>query len=263
MARRFYPYKKLTISTRNGKVLAIEKYRELPFTNDVLKGLARTGAYEGRVIIADRQTSPRGALDKKHFGDDSSGLHMSILLRPGFGVKRSLMLTSMAAVAVVRAIKEHSDLDEEIGINWVSDIIYKKKKMAAILAEGAINSENGFDYVILGISVKLLSSVFPPKLTDIVAEIFSENHEGLIDKMARSILKSFFDMYESFGTNMEFLDEYREMSLLTGRRVHVLANNVKTTAVVNGITDDAHLSVILKDGSEYILNSTGELLIGN
>ena len=100
MAKRFYPYKKLTIRTQGDREISIEKYRELPFTNDVLKSFARTGAPEGKVIIADRQTSPHGTLDKKHFKDDNSGLYMSILLRPTFGVKRSLMLTSMAAVAV-------------------------------------------------------------------------------------------------------------------------------------------------------------------
>lgn len=263
MAKRYYPYRKITISTKNGKSLSVEKYRELPFTNDILKSFARSGAYEGRVIIADRQTSPHGALDKKHFSDDNSGLYMSILLRPAFGVKRSLMLTSMAAVAVAKAIKEHSDIDEEIGIRWVSDIMYKKKKMAAILAEGAINDENGFDYVILGISVNLLPSVFPPKLADIVAEVFSEDHEGLRDKMARSILRSFFDMYENFGSDTSFIDDYREMSLLDGKKVHVLVDNTKTAATVLGITDDAHLEVRLKDGSDYILNSTGELLINH
>lgn len=260
MAKRFYPYKKLALNTKNGKEISVEKYRELPFTNDVLKSFARAGAEEGRVIIADRQSSPHGTLDKKNFKDDNSGLYMSILLRPSFGVKRSLMLTSMAAVAVVKAIKDHSGLDEELGIRWVSDIVYKKTKIAAILAEGAINDENGFDYIILGVSVNLLSSIFPPKLTDIVAEIFSEDGEGLRDKIAKSILRYFFEMYENFGTDTSFIDEYRHMSILDGRRVRVLVDNSKPFATVIGITDDAHLEVRLKDGSEHILNSTGELL---
>ena len=188
---------------------------------------------------------------------------MSILLRPTFGVKRSLMLTSMAAVAVANAIKYHSSIDEDIGIRWVSDIMYKKSKMAAILAEGAINSDGGFDYIILGISVNIMSTVFPQRLTDIVAEIFSDEHEGIRDRLARSILQYFFEMYETFSTNTAFIDEYREMFLLDGKKVHVLANGVKTTATAVGITDDAHLIVKLKDGSDYVLNSTGELLVNS
>ena len=262
MAKKFNPYKEITLATGSGKELSIEKYRELSFTNDGLKSFARTGEGEGKVIIADRQTSPHGVLDKKHFKDDNSGLYMSILLRPTFSVKRSLMLTSMAAVAVVKAIREHAgiDIEEDIGVRWVSDIMYKRKKIAAILAEGAVNNENGFDYIILGISVNLFSAIFPPKLTDIVAEIFSEEHEGLRDKMAKSILRYFFEMYESFVVDTSFIDEYRDLFILDGKRVRVLADNVKATATVTGITDDAHLKVRLKDGREYVLNSTSELL---
>ena len=260
MIKKFSPYRQTAILTNSGKELSVEKYRELPCTNDILKSFARAGAEEGRVIIADRQSSPQGALDKKHFKDDNSGLYMSILLRPSFSVKRSLMLTSMAAVAVVKAIMEHSGIDEDIGVRWVSDIMYKKKKIAAILAEGAINDENGFDYIILGISVNLLPTLFPPKLTDIVAEIFSEERDGLRGKIAKSILRYFFEMYENFGTDTSFIDEYRNLFILDGRKVKVLADNVKTTATVLGITDDAHLEVRLRDGRNYILNSTGELL---
>ena len=239
----------------------IKKFDTVSSTNDIAKTEAADGAAEGTVIVAASQTAGRGRLSRS-FLSPEGGLYMSILLRPSFGVKRSLMLTSMAAVAVVKAIREHAgiDIDENIGVRWVSDIMYKKKKIAAILAEGAVNNDNGFDYIILGVSVNLFSALFPPKLTDIVAEIFSEEHEGLRDKMAKSVLRYFFEMYESFGIDTSFIDEYRSLFILDGKRVRVLADNVKTTATVMGITDDAHLKVRLKDGREYVLNSTGELL---
>ncbi len=258
MANNFEPYKKASFRTEKGKTISVEKYKSLPFTNDALKVMAQKGAFEGTVIIADRQTEPRGTLGKKFFPEDTAALHMSILLRPSFSVNQSLMLTSMAAVAVARAIKSNSDA--EIGIKWVNDIYFKKKKISGVLAEGVVNNENGFDYVIIGISLSLLPAVFPPKLADIIAEVFSEDKEGTSDKLAHSILSEFFSMYENFNMDNSFIEEYRALSILDGKRVHVLVNGERQAATALEITENAHLSVRLKDGSEYVLNSTAELL---
>ena len=258
MANNFEPYKKISIRTEKGKSLSVEKYKSLPFTNDLLKSMAQKGAFEGTVIIADKQTSPRGTLGKQFFSDDVAGLHMSILLRPSFSVNQSLLLTSMAAVAVARAIRNNSE--SEIGIKWVNDIYCKKKKISGVLAEGVVNNENRFDYVIIGISLNLLSSVFPPKLADIIAEVFSDDKEGTADKLAHSILTEFFSMYEKFNMDNSFIEEYRELSVLDGKKVRVLINGEKQTATVLRITENAHLAVRLKDGTEHVLNSTAELL---
>lgn len=258
MANNFEPYKKLSFCTKKGRALSVEKYKSLPFTNDVLKAMAQKGAFEGTVIIADKQTNPRGTLGKQFFSEEVAGMHMSILLRPSFSVNQSLLLTSMAAVAVARAIKSNSEAD--FGIRWVNDIYFKKKKISGVLAEGVVNSDNRFDYVIIGISLNLLPAVFPPKLSDIIAEVFSEDKEGTADKLAHSILNEFFYMYENFDTDKSFIEEYRELSILDGKKVHVLVNGKKQAAVVLGITENAHLAVRLKDGSEHILISTAELL---
>lgn len=257
MAKRYYPYKKMTFHTKKGRLISVEKYRELTFTNDVLKTMAQTGSYEGTVLIADRQSAPRGTLSKKHFPDTQAGLHMSILLRPALSVNQSLLLTSMMAVAVVRAIRSMTDVD--LGIKWVNDIFYKKKKISGILAEGVVNSENGFDYVIIGVSVNLLSSVFPTRLADIVAEFFSEEREGMVDKLAHTILDEFFLMYESFNMDNSFIEEYKSLSILDGKKVHVIINKERESATVLGINSDAHLEVRLKNGELYTLNSTAEL----
>jgi BirA family biotin operon repressor/biotin-[acetyl-CoA-carboxylase] ligase len=182
---------------------------------------------------------------------------MSVLLRPSFSVNQSLLLTSMMAVAVARAIRENSDV--EVGIKWVNDVYYKKKKISGILAEGVINEGNGFDYVIIGVSLNLLSSIFPPKLSDIVSEVFSEEREGIKDRLARCILSEFFSMYENFNNDNSFIDEYKSLSILDGKKVYVNINKVRQPATVLGINSDAHLEVRLRDGSTYVLNSTAEL----
>lgn len=257
MAKRYYPYKKMTFHTEKGRLISVEKYRELTFTNDALKTMAQNGSYEGTVLIADRQTASRGTLGKQYFPDSVQGLNMSVLLRPSLSVNQGLLLTTMMAVAVVRAIKNNSDA--EIGIKWVNDIYYKKKKISGILAEGVVNDDNGFDYVIIGVSLNLFSSVFPPKLSDIITEVFSEEREGTVDKIAHSILDEFFSIYENVNMDNSFIEEYKSLSILDGKRVRVLINNEKVPATVLGINSQAHLVVKLKDGREHVLNSTSEL----
>jgi biotin-(acetyl-CoA carboxylase) ligase len=92
-----------------------------------------------------------------------------------------------------------------------------------------------------------------------VAEFFSEEREGMVDKLAHTVLDEFFLMYESFNMDNSFIEEYKSLSMLDGKKVHVIINKERQSATVIGINSDAHLEVRLKNGELYTLNSTAEL----
>ena len=77
-------------------------------TNTQLKIEAGNGALEGRVIIANEQTSGRGRMNRKFYSPSHTGIYMSILLRPKITAEESLFLTTAAAVAVAKSIEEIS-----------------------------------------------------------------------------------------------------------------------------------------------------------
>ena len=75
--------------------------KETVSTNLDLKELAKNGADEGTVIVADSQTGGRGRYDRKFHSPKSSGIYMSILLKPLLNASDSVLITAAAAVAAM------------------------------------------------------------------------------------------------------------------------------------------------------------------
>jgi len=72
------------------------------------------------VIIANKQSAGRGRLGRSFFSPEETGIYMSILLRPNIELQKSVRITSMAAVAVARAIERVSGIETKI--KWVNDV---------------------------------------------------------------------------------------------------------------------------------------------
>ena len=75
-------------------------------TNDLLKELAKKGAKEGYVLIAEHQTAGRGRMNRNFYSPQNSGIYMSILFRPNIKVCEVQLLTTCCAVVVARAIEK-------------------------------------------------------------------------------------------------------------------------------------------------------------
>ena len=146
---------------------------EIDSTNRYLKELAATGAPEGTVVIANKQSAGRGRLGRSFFSPEEKGIYMSILLRPEIELERAVLITSMAAVAVARAVERVSTIPAQI--KWVNDIFINRKKVCGILTEAGINTEKGsLDYAVLGIGVNVGSMEFPAELKEIATSVSNE-----------------------------------------------------------------------------------------
>ena len=125
---------------------------EIDSTNSYLKVLAASGAPEGTVIIANRQSAGRGRLGRSFFSPEEKGIYMSILLRPSIELDRAVLITSMAAVAVARAMETVKGITAQI--KWVNDVFINKKKVCGILTEAGLNPEKG---------IKLKQKIIPKR----------------------------------------------------------------------------------------------------
>lgn len=235
--------------------------KETDSTNRYVKELAVKGAAEGTVVIANRQTAGRGRLGRSFFSPEEKGIYMSILLRPKIELQRSVLITSMAAVAVARAIEHVSGIPAQI--KWVNDIFLNKKKVCGILTEAGINAEEGkFDYAVLGIGINVGIMEFPEELKEIATSVCNEcgrnvNKELLIE----AVLKELDYWYPTIADG-SFLEESRKHSILLGKEIRVVDSLLEdggyfATAV--GIDDMGYL-LVEKDGSIITLNS-GEVSI--
>ncbi|HIE54675.1 MAG TPA: biotin--[acetyl-CoA-carboxylase] ligase, partial [Chromatiaceae bacterium] len=100
-------------------------------TQDIADLLARQGAGEGTVVLAEEMTMGRGRLGRRWFARPG-GLWFTIILRPEH--VRGLHLLSLAlGLSVVRALE--SLLGLRTGLKWPNDVLYSGKKLAGVLVE--------------------------------------------------------------------------------------------------------------------------------
>ena len=234
---------------------------ETDSTNRYLKELAVKGAAEGTVIIANRQSAGRGRLGRSFFSPEEKGIYMSILLRPEIPLERSVLITSMAAVAVARAIEHVCGITAKI--KWVNDIFLNNKKACGILTEAGINAVTGtLDYAVLGIGINVGFMKFPEELKKIATSISNEcgfvvSKEVLIDE----VLKELEEWYPTL-LDGSFLEESKKRSLLLGKEILVLDERVQGGSYPAKAVDINELGnlIIEREGSIQVLNS-GEVSI--
>lgn len=234
---------------------------ETDSTNRYLKELAAAGAPEGTVIIAGRQSAGRGRLGRSFFSPEEKGIYMSILLRPEITLERSVLITSLAAVAVARAMERIGGIRAKI--KWVNDIFINNKKTCGILTEAGINASEGtLDYAVLGIGINVGVMEFPEELQDIATSVSNEcGFEVSKDVLIEEVLKELEEWYPTLW-NGGFLEESRKRSLLLGKEIRVVDETHPEGGYPAKAVDINELGnlIIERDGRIQILNS-GEVSI--
>ncbi|MBE7063017.1 MAG: biotin--[acetyl-CoA-carboxylase] ligase [Ruminococcaceae bacterium] len=238
----------------------IRVFSSLPSTNTTAKEMASRGAPEGTVIIAEKQTCGRGRMNRVFFSPQNSGLYMSIILRPKLAPKDSLLITTMAAVAVAEAAEKLTM--QPMQIKWVNDVYFREKKIAGILTEASYNAKKQeTEYLILGIGVNVYrpQGDFPEEIQNIAGTLFDLPVPHGRCRMAALILEHFFHYYNSIEKK-EFLEPYRNRCILSGRNVKVMRGEENFPARVLGINEDFSLHIERSNGKEENLSS-GEVSI--
>ena len=232
---------------------------ETESTNAYLKKLARSGAKEGTVVFADRQTAGRGRLGRSFYSLDG-GLYMSVLLRPENGCFDVLSITAAAAVAVVRAIERLTD--KKCLIKWVNDIYTDGKKVCGILAEGSVLPDGKLNFAVVGIGINICDPVggFPDNIKDIATSLFG--CEKMPDGFKKSLLNAVFDEFSLLYENLSdkvFMNFYRDRSLILGREIFYIENGVKKYGVAVDTDDFGRL--IVKGDNGLITIGSGEVSV--
>ncbi|MGE5127128.1 MAG: biotin--[acetyl-CoA-carboxylase] ligase [Betaproteobacteria bacterium] len=161
----------------------LEWHESLVSTNDRLKELARDGAPEWTVVLADVQTGGRGRAGRG-WASPAGGLYLSLLLRPRFTHVGVLPLA--AGLAVADAAAEHG---AEAFLKWPNDVLLGERKLAGVLAEAA-SSAAGVDWVVLGVGVNVSvpPRAFPAELREAVASLADVGPAPEVAALAAAVL---------------------------------------------------------------------------
>ena len=236
----------------------LEVHSQLDSTNIRAKLLASQGAPHGYLVCADSQVSGRGRFGRSFFSPEHSGVYITYVLRPSLPADRAVNITSLAAVAVARAIETLCDAD--VKIKWVNDLYINDRKTCGILCEASLDFESGMlEYVALGIGVNVAKMNFPEELRDIATSIENEcgqpvSRSRLIAEISNQ-LDAMYDQLESCA----FMAESRRRSLVIGRDVTVLRGEERYPAHVLDIDDQGRLVIRTDKGVSRM--GSGEISI--
>jgi BirA family biotin operon repressor/biotin-[acetyl-CoA-carboxylase] ligase len=106
---------------------------EIGSTNDAVMTAGQNGTAEGFAVLADRQTSGRGRLGRSWASLPGVGVYTSVLLRPPVPAHQAPLLTLVAGLAVVEAIRTVTNARPDL--KWPNDVLLQDRKIAGILTE--------------------------------------------------------------------------------------------------------------------------------
>lgn len=229
-------------------------------TNTMAKSLPQDTP-EGSLVIAEEQTAGRGRTGKSWESPRNKGIWMSLYLKPDILPQDAPLITHVAALAVVRAIKSVTGIIP--GIKWPNDVIIDGKKVCGILTE--LNAEmDCVNYVVVGIGINVNTEKFPDELKDVATSLLIEYRKigahkakndvkGLIDRkhLLAEVLNHFEMLYEKFlsGEVADIIRECKKLSVTLGKSVRIITKSGGFDAIAVDIDDRGALIVEREDGS--------------
>ena len=231
-------------------------HEEIDSTNNAAKRLAREGAAEGTVVVAESQTGGKGRLERQFFSPKGKGIWFSVVLRPKFLPQEAPKCTLLAAVAVARAMTEFG---LKPGIKWPNDLLYDNKKLVGILTEMSAEMD-GINYIVIGtgINVNIAPEEFPEELRSVATSLAQMKGENLPRvKFFQAVLRALDDLYAKVQVEgfAPVLKEWRQYSITLGQEVKVIG--VRDGEVYYGkavdIDDEGALLVDTAEGRQRVL----------
>ena len=238
--------------THGNKVIGrdIRVFEQTGSTNDVVEKLARDGVREGVVVFAESQTKGRGRLGRRWISPARKGLWFSVLLRPNLRPQAATQLTVAAATALVRAIRQQTELAPEI--KWPNDILLRGRKVAGVLTELSAELDHVKHITLgIGVDVNLNASEFPPELRKLATSLKIEagRHLNRAD-LATAILRELDRDYERIRSHQfaQLADQWEEQCVTLGRRVSIHMGERTLQGLAESLDDDGALLLRTEHG---------------
>ena len=233
--------------------------REIDSTNLWIKRLAKEGAPEGTLALAEFQSAGRGRLGRSWEVPEGTSVMMSILLRPKFEPQYAPTLTLVMGMAVAKAVKS---LGFDVSIKWPTDVVVSHKKICGILTEMGVR-DGKIDYAVIGVGINVNIKEFPEEMVDKATSLYLESGKEFDrSQIPGLVMEAFEKYYEKFAATCDLSglkEEYESILANYNQPVRVLAKE-PYEGVARGITDGGELLVEKTDGT-IVAVSAGEVSV--
>ncbi|MBF0213597.1 MAG: biotin--[acetyl-CoA-carboxylase] ligase [Magnetococcales bacterium] len=209
-----------------GRLFAAERYHyheRIGSTNQEAMQLARAGAPEGTLVVAEGQSGGRGRLGRVWESPSGENLYLSMVLRPDLPVAHAPRLTLVAGLATVEAVLAAGVA--EARLKWPNDVLVNGRKLAGILTEMATEGERIRQVTVgVGVNVNGRSADFSPEVAAravTMADILHRTCERA--ELLAALLVAMERWYARLLTEgfAPIRIAWKEWALLEGQRVRV------------------------------------------
>ena len=218
-------------------------------TNTYAMQLAREGAAEGTVVVADAQSGGKGRLGRTWVSPAGVNLYCSTILRPSVPAALAPQMNLVAAVAVAEAIVEVCGITPTI--KWPNDVLLKGKKVCGILSEmqtGQARADT-LKAIIVGIGVNLNTrrDAFPEELREKASSLLLITGEpverGVFAASLLTHLEQSYLLWVQEGFTVLRSAWERYASDLIGKQIAVAAPEGALSGTVLGLDTDGALLI--------------------
>ena len=233
-------------------------FEELDSTQNFAQQIAANKKENGTIVIAEKQTSGRGRLDRK-WTSPKGGIWFSLIIHPKFDVSSSTLIPILSAVALSKSIKKILGVETEV--KWPNDIILNGKKVAGILVDASVQANN-IDYLILGIGINfdIDTKKLEKRLSKTpnfygVNSLRVNNNKTPPKILLKELLFQFEKNLSSLdkGEKAKIVKEWTKKAAGIGRKITINTSSGKISGISQGIDTDGALKIKTKKKIERIL----------
>lgn len=195
----------------------IHYFPEIGSTMDAARELARKGAGEGTLVIAEAQAHGRGRLSREWLSP-KGGIYFTLILRPSISPAYAPRINLMASVAVAATIRKLFGLNAEL--KWPNDGLIEGRKVCGILAE--MDAEmDVVNFVNVGIGINANTSI--PQFEKTVTSLKDALGREISRKEFLSVLLMEIERQQPLLMKEDLLEEWKKLSGTLNKNVRILS----------------------------------------
>jgi BirA family transcriptional regulator, biotin operon repressor / biotin---[acetyl-CoA-carboxylase] ligase len=219
-------------------------FQELESTMDKAKFLAKKGAPNLSVVIAENQTTGRGRLNRKWFSS-KGGLWFTLILKPFTPPPLAYIYNFAASLSLSKSLKRLFDID--VSVKWPNDLLLKGKKLVGLLSEMETRGDMVESINIgIGINVNNSPGEYESKAISL-KDVLDHNVSRKL--ILETFLDDFKDRIQKIDPH-EIIHLWKEQTSTIGSRVRIET----TGEVYEGLAVDVD-----ETGALMIKNKTGKI----
>ena len=218
-------------------------------TNSIAMRLGEQGEPHGALVIAEEQTAGRGRAGHTWHSEKTSGIYMTVLLRPAISPQHAPLITLVAGLAVREAILEQTGLTPDL--RWPNDLLFGRKKFCGILTE--MNAEQDrIHFVAVGIGINVNHAKIPEDLAGLATSLRIEtgavqSRVEIVTRLLRH-LDSYYNLFLKDGAEPIVARFCEVSSFARGKRVKIATLTETYTGTTDGLEPGGLLRVRRDDG---------------